>query len=170
MRRVHLLVALFTTPLLLMRVIALLAHERRGRLPGEAHACPEIRLRWRWHIRVIRGPLLRSLIVSQEDVQSLQLSLLIGGSIFGTFPLLVRCLRLLRKGNHRVVTGDIDIVASVCRWDLSHRWGCLPRGDILSDNLRLRPLAFDPILRLLLLKDLILLLVELMVMLSSNCS
>ena len=53
MRRVHLLVALFTTPLLLMRIHSLLGHERRGRLPGEAHACPEIRLRWRWHKRVI---------------------------------------------------------------------------------------------------------------------
>ena len=53
MMRVHLLVALFTTPLLLMRVHALLGHERRGRLPGEATACTEIRLRWRWHIRVI---------------------------------------------------------------------------------------------------------------------
>ena len=142
------MMALFTTPLLLMRVHALLDHERRGRLPGIVHTWPEIGLRWRWHIRVILGPLLRSLIVSQEDVQSLQLSLLIARSIVGTFPLLVRCLRLLRRGHHRVVTGHITNNST---WHLSDRWRCLPRGDILSVNLRLRPPAFGPILRLLLL-------------------
>jgi hypothetical protein len=151
MRRVHLMMALFTTPLLLMRVYALLDHERRGRLPGIVHTWPEIGLRWRWHIRVILGPLLRSLIVSQEDVQSLQLSLLIARSIVGTFPLLVRCLRLLQRGNHLVVTGYIHVVANNSTRDLAHRWRCLARGDILSDNLRLRPLALGPILRLLLL-------------------
>jgi hypothetical protein len=148
MRRVHLMMALFTTPLLLMRVHALLDHERRGRLPGIVHAWPEIGLRWRWYIRVILRPLLRSLVVSQEDVQSLQLSLLIARSIVGTFPLLVRCLRLLRRGHHRVVTGHMTNNST---WHLSHRWRCLPRGDILSVNLRLRPPAFGPILRLLLL-------------------
>ena len=53
MRRVHLMLTLFTTPLMLMRVHALLGNERRGRLPGEAQTWPEIGLRWRWHIRVI---------------------------------------------------------------------------------------------------------------------
>jgi hypothetical protein len=151
MRRVHLMMGLFATPLLLMRGHALLDHEWRGRLTGIVHAWPEIWLRRRWHIRVIWGPLLRSLIVSQEDVQSLQLSLMIARSIVGAFTFLVRCLRFLRRGDHRVVTGHIHIVARNSTWHLAHWWGCLPRGDILSDNLRLRPLALGPILRLLLL-------------------
>ena len=53
MRRVHLMLTLFTTPLMLMRVHALLGNERRGRLPWETHTWPEVGLRWRWHIRVI---------------------------------------------------------------------------------------------------------------------